>query len=85
MTIPQRLKNDLFERTLSAFAMLGSLILVFIAGSQPPGTRGETIVAGHMFLVCCLVAALALRGAYEMGAAHTRKFLDSGSRRSLHA
>lgn len=85
MTIPQKLKNNFFERTLSAFAMLGPLILVFIAGSQPLGMRGETIVAGDSFIAWCLVTAVALRVAYEMGITHARKFLDSGSNRSLHA
>jgi len=85
MTVPQKLKNNFFERTIIALAILGPLMLVFIAGSQPLGSRGETIVVGDSCIAWCLVSALALRVAYELGITHARKLLSSGVNRSQHA
>lgn len=85
MTVPQKLKRNLFERALSAFAMLGPLVLLGVASAQSPdGQQGNTVVSGLTLIVYCLLAALVLRGAYEMGVTHARKFFDSGSDRRLH-
>jgi hypothetical protein len=85
MTTSVYLKSNLFARTVTAFAILGPILLVAVAGTLPVGERGELIVNGHTFIVSALAAVLGLRAVYGLGFARARKLFVSSPHRSLTA
>lgn len=85
MTTSSPVKSDLFTRALTAVAILGPILLVVFCGMLPPGSRGEFIVDGHVFIVTALATALTLRGVYALGFGHARKRLAVSHKRPLTA
>jgi len=85
MTASTSANNNFFTRAVTAFAILGPMLLVVLAGTLPTGERGELIVVGHLFIVAALAVALALRGAYQTGFGRARKLMSSTPRRTQTA
>jgi hypothetical protein len=72
MTRSIDIKSDYFARALTAIAVLGPVLLLFVAASQPLGARGEVVVLGDGLIACGLLAVLTLRTAYGLGYSRAR-------------
>jgi hypothetical protein len=85
MTVSTPVKSNFCARAVAAVAILGPIILVVFSATLPPGSRGELIVRGHVFIVTVLATALILRGVYALGFSHASKHFALRENRSLTA